>query len=132
LCVNARDAMPSGGALTLETKLQTGPAGATPRVGSFTDQTYVCLSVSDTGEGIPLAIQERIFQPFFSTKLPGEGSGLGLAMVASCVAGVGGVVAMDSRPGEGTRFDLYLPLAEADDAPPDGDARPLAEKACIA
>ena len=114
LCINARDAMPSGGVLLLETALTSAPVGVAPCVGEFSDQCYVRLSVSDTGEGIPAAIQQRIFQPFFTTKGPEEGTGLGLAMVASCVSEAGGAITIDSTLGEGTRFDLYLPLAAAD------------------
>lgn len=112
LCINARDAMPSGGDLLLESDLVSAPIGVTPCVGEFTDQSYVRLSVSDTGQGISTAIKQRIFQPFFTTKGPDEGTGLGLAMVASCVAEAGGAITIDSTLGEGTRFDLYLPLAD--------------------
>ncbi|WP_145383164.1 ATP-binding protein [Botrimarina mediterranea] len=113
LCINARDAMSGGGELLLQTALTTAPNGVTPNVGVFSDQSYVRLSVSDTGDGIPEANQQRIFQPFFTTKGPNEGTGLGLAMVANCVAEAGGAITIDSAPGEGTRFDLYLPLATA-------------------
>lgn len=113
LCINARDAMPTGGDLLLESDLVTAPVGITPCVGVFNEQSYVLLSVSDTGEGMSAAILQRIFQPFFTTKGPNAGTGLGLAMVASCVAEAGGAITIDSTLGEGTRFDLYLPLAGA-------------------
>lgn len=124
LCINARDAMPSGGELLLESDLVTAPIGVTPCIGEFTEQSYVLLSVADTGEGISSEIQQRVFQPFFTTKGPDEGTGLGLAMVASCVAEAGGAITIDSTLGEGTRFDLYLPLAgavEYDSLAPLGD-----------
>ncbi len=76
--------------------------------------TYARLSVSDNGEGIDPANLERIFEPFFTTKDVGEGTGLGLAMVYSIVQGHGGLVEVDSRPGEGTSFHLYLPLSEGE------------------
>jgi signal transduction histidine kinase len=128
LCINARDAMPSGGELSLETGLTAAPVGVTPCVGEFLDQTYVRLSVSDTGEGIPPEIQHRVFQPFFTTKSPEKGTGLGLPMVAACVVEAGGAIAIDSAREKGTRFELYLPLAGFDD---DGVHEDLGEH-CLA
>lgn len=120
LCVNARDAMPAGGQLTLETATVQAPQGVTPCIGVFTDQAYVRVSVSDNGEGIPDSMRASIFQPFFSTKAPGEGTGLGLPMVATCVSAARGAIVITSLPGKGSRFDLYLPIAE-----PDADSRGL-------
>jgi len=74
---------------------------------------YACLSVADNGPGIDLDTQRRIFEPFFTTKAPGAGTGLGLAVVHGIVKAHRGAIDLHSRPGEGTRFDVYLPLAAA-------------------
>ncbi|QEL17643.1 PAS domain S-box protein [Limnoglobus roseus] len=108
LAVNARDAMPRGGGLTITTR--TAPAdhgGAGPRSGPA-----VVLSVADTGVGMTDAVKARIFEPFFTTKAVGHGTGLGLAVVHGVVAQSGGRVEVDSAPGRGTVFRIFLPLAE--------------------
>jgi len=94
LAVNARDSMPKGGKLTIRTM----PVG----------EDKVCLSVEDTGTGIPADILPRIFDPFFTTKEVGKGTGLGLAMVFSIVQAHGGRVEVDSQEGVGTRFRLFF------------------------
>ena len=109
LAVNARDAMPEGGRLDIETagvEFAESSAGAPgpARPGSF-----VCLSVSDTGCGIPAEILPRIFDPFFSTKEVGKGSGLGLSTVFGIVQQHRGWITVDSEPGEGTTFRVFLP-----------------------
>ncbi len=109
LCLNARDAMPAGGRLQLETTnvaLDTEYARlhVESRPGEF-----VRLRVSDTGTGIPSEVRARIFEPFFTTKGPGKGTGLGLAMVFSIVKQHRGWIDCYSEPGKGTRFDVYLP-----------------------
>jgi CheY-like chemotaxis protein len=106
--VNARDAMPAGGRLTIATRdAERGEApGASP--GART----VALSVRDTGAGIDAATQERLFEPFFTTKEVGKGTGLGLATVYGIVTQSGGQVAVSSQPGEGTVFTVYLPGAD--------------------
>jgi PAS domain S-box-containing protein len=108
LVLNARDAMPDGGKLTLKTDMATvgqngidAPAGTSP--GS-----YVHLSVSDTGQGIPKEIAAKIFEPFFTTK-ERKGTGLGLAMVDRLVKSMNGFITVTSEPGKGTTFDLYFP-----------------------
>lgn len=111
LCLNARDAMPEGGTLTIEARSQTlgrkdrrlPPANAPGR--------YVRIAVRDTGTGMAAEILEQIFVPLFTTKEPGQGSGLGLAMVDRVVKAEGGFVAVSSRPGAGSEFALYLPAA---------------------
>jgi len=121
LCVNARDAMPKGGRITLETRR------VEPRVGAtrFLGQTLACLTVSDTGCGMDEATKARIFEPFFTTKPAGKGTGLGLATVYGIVHQHHGRVEVDSAPGQGSTFRVYLPLkAEAESAA--GSASPHA------
>jgi PAS domain S-box-containing protein len=109
LTVNARDAMPAGGRLVVETSAVefddvTASQFARARPGSF-----VCISVSDTGCGIPPEIMPRIFEPFFTTKKPGQGTGLGLATVWGIVEKQHGWINVYSEPGQGTAFRIYLP-----------------------
>jgi two-component system, cell cycle sensor histidine kinase and response regulator CckA len=111
LCVNARDAMPNGGTLTLKaenTTLDQHFAATTP---DAKPGKYVCLSVTDTGMGIPPENLSRIFDPFFTTKEIGKGTGLGLATVLGIVRGHGGFVRVDSQVGQGTTFKLFLPAS---------------------
>jgi PAS domain S-box-containing protein len=111
LCVNARDAMPDGGTLTLAAKnLAVDETLATMMPDAKTGD-YVCASVTDTGTGIPPKHLDRIFDPFFTTKEVGKGSGLGLATVLGIVRGHGGFVRVTSRVGRGTTFELYLPAS---------------------
>lgn len=110
LCVNARDAMPQGGALTIVTEeVAIGPR-AEPGLSSG---LYIRLSVIDAGIGMDEETLARAVEPFFSTKETGRGTGLGLSMVHGLAAQLGGAFALTSVPGEGTRADLYLPVAEA-------------------
>jgi len=114
LVVNARDAMPKGGTLTIETaqvKLTRSPVyHLTP----LPPGPYVRLAVSDTGCGMDLKTQSHIFEPFFTTKGEGKGSGLGLSTVYGIVTQCGGAIDVTSRVGHGTRFDLYFPSVESD------------------
>jgi PAS domain S-box-containing protein len=109
LCLNARDAMPTGGRLLLQTSNVTlSPEEARQHVDARAGE-YVRLRVSDTGEGIAPEIRRRIFEPFFTTKGPGKGTGLGLAMVYGIIKQHEGWIGCHSDPGRGTRFDIYLP-----------------------
>jgi PAS domain S-box-containing protein len=112
LCINARDAMPEGGTLTLETRNLA--AGEEPHALPirFPREGGVCLSIIDTGTGIPPSVRERIFEPFFTTKGPGKGTGMGLSVVYGIVQGHGGAVDVECPSGGGTVFRVYLPARE--------------------
>jgi two-component system cell cycle sensor histidine kinase/response regulator CckA len=117
LCVNARDAMPSGGTLTLSSGVIELPPSAPTREGAPAGGAYVVLSVTDTGSGIDPAIRDRIFDPFFTTKEQGKGTGLGLASVHGIVKAHGGFVRVDSAPGQGSTFRVHFPVAAPAAAP---------------
>jgi CheY-like chemotaxis protein len=110
LCVNARDAMPEGGTISVSTSLCSGNALPNGEIGR--DRNYACLQVSDSGVGMTPEILARIFEPFFTTKEGNRGTGLGLAVVYGIVTGHRGTIDVDSVPGVGSTFKIYLPLAE--------------------
>jgi PAS domain S-box-containing protein len=113
LAINARDAMPGGGKLTLETRNVNFDADYASANGDAQAGDYVMIAVSDTGSGIPEPIRDRVFDPFFSTKGVGKGTGLGLSMVYGFVKQSGGHIKLYSEEGYGTTFKLYLPKADA-------------------
>jgi PAS domain S-box-containing protein len=119
LAVNARDAMPGGGVLTIATsELNLGGPQAQPERG-LSPGSYALITVSDTGMGIDAATQSRMFEPFFTTKGPGVGSGLGLSTVFGIVEQSGGAVWVDSEPGKGAAFSVCLPHAPRGARPSD-------------
>ena len=118
LAVNARDAMPEGGTLTIETRNVTLRAG---EVRDAAGGDYVAISVTDTGTGMSEEIMAKVFDPFFTTKEVGKGTGLGLSMVYGFVKQSGGHITIDSKPGVGARICLYLPRRLDDGALPAAD-----------
>jgi two-component system, cell cycle sensor histidine kinase and response regulator CckA len=116
LAVNARDAMTAGGALTIRTGNFTTSAPIRRGAEMMPAGDYVRIEVSDAGSGIEPEIIDRIFEPFFSTKEVGAGTGLGLSTVYGIVRQTGGFIFVDSRPQEGARFTIYLPVDAADHA----------------
>ena len=112
LGVNARDAMEGNGVLTIITRETVVAASAAMRHGIPCAEHWVALTVSDTGCGMDAATKARIFEPFFTTKAPGRGTGLGLATVFGIIKQIGGFVDVESAPGEGTTFHVYLPATD--------------------
>ncbi|MGI9216180.1 MAG: hybrid sensor histidine kinase/response regulator [Hydrogenophaga sp.] len=134
LCTNAWQAMDGQpGEITVALRVvQVDPAQAL-QLGNIDAGAYACLSVADNGPGMDEATLRRIFEPFFTTKAPGSGTGLGLSVVHGIVKAHRGVIAVHSAPGEGARFDVYLPLASdaaaADAAPPAAGPAPAPQAA---
>jgi signal transduction histidine kinase len=112
LAINARDAMPDGGMLTIETRHVTLDADAAGRIANARPGEYMMLTVHDTGHGMSPEVLKHAMEPLFTTKEPGKGTGLGLATVHTTVRQAGGFVAIDSTVGEGTSVHLYFPKAE--------------------
>jgi CheY-like chemotaxis protein len=125
LALNARDAMPSGGRLRIETALVDLREGDPRRAASLPGR-YAMIAVADSGVGMDPATQRRVFEPFFTTKPQGKGTGLGLATVQAVAKARGGFVGIHSVPGLGSTFKVYLPVCEAA-AVSDGALRPSAE-----
>ncbi|HEX5098540.1 MAG TPA: PAS domain S-box protein [Polyangiaceae bacterium] len=124
LVVNARDAMPNGGRLTLTTRAERLDASAVEQHPELTPGGYAVLEVADTGMGIAPEVGARLFEPFFTTKPPGAGTGLGLAMCHGIVTQAGGKIAVRSEPGQGATFQVYLPFAPSGSAAPAAPAAP--------
>ncbi len=119
LCLNARDAMAHGGQLTLAAHRLELKAPAPSLHPNAVPGCYAVLSVSDTGTGIPPADLDRIFDPFYTTKAPGEGTGLGLSTVRGIVKGHGGFMTVESEVGRGSTFRIFLPEQQPDRRPTD-------------
>src|SRR5258705_12952868 len=111
LCTNALHAMQHRGVLSVRLARQAVAERRSLSHGTLDPGIYVRLVVSDTGTGIAPAVLERMFDPFFTTKGVGEGTGLGLSLVHGIVAELGGAIDVATRPGEGTKFEIWLPIA---------------------
>jgi PAS domain S-box-containing protein len=118
LVVNARDAMPQGGRLTLKTAAVDFMVGCNTRFGLVPPGAYLMLVAQDTGVGMDEATQAYVFEPFFTTKETGKGTGLGLSTVYGIVKQSGGYLDLESSPGAGSTFTIYLPRLEATVVPP--------------
>jgi CheY-like chemotaxis protein len=124
LAVNARDAMPQGGMLTIKTSnLSLDPDAEQLQPGDEPVE-YVLLTMSDTGIGMDDEVKSQVFEPFFTTKERGRGTGLGLASVFGIITQAGGQIQVDSTPGQGSTFDLYWPRCQAQPADRARDVRP--------
>ena len=128
LAVNARDAMPDGGLLSIRTRNVSERETARLAKAGMTPGEYVLVEVEDSGVGMPPEVVEKIFEPFFTTKAIGKGTGLGLSTVYGIVKQTGGFVYPESTPGQGTTFRIYLPRHETADeeiTDDDGEEKPL-------
>src|SRR5262249_19269985 len=125
LSLNARDAMPGGGRLSLGVRNCVIDEGAVaPQLRAHFQARpgrFVCLTVEDTGCGMTPEVQARIFEPFFTTKEVGKGTGLGLAMVLGIVQVHTGWITVHSTPGEGSRFEVFLPAGESGEGAREGE-----------
>jgi signal transduction histidine kinase len=110
LATNAKGAMPEGGRLTIKTEVVGADAAPTGVFDGGKQSLYALVSVTDTGPGMDERTREKIFEPFFTTKEAGEGTGLGLSIVYSTVKQHGGYIEVQSEPGKGATFKIYLPM----------------------
>jgi PAS domain S-box-containing protein len=121
LVLNARDAMPEGGRIAIETRnveLAAGPVSGPPFPSGSPTGGFAMIAVSDTGEGMDAATQARVFEPYFTTKEPGKGTGLGLSTVHGIISQSGGVIRVQSEVGKGTTFQVFLPRLDETKAQP--------------
>ncbi|MEN3976052.1 ATP-binding protein [Emcibacter sp. SYSU 3D8] len=125
LAVNARDAMPGGGILSITSRAVAVEEGGAETMPGLAPGRYIVLEVRDTGVGMSPEVRQHIFEPFYTTKAHDAGSGLGLAMVYSFVQRSGGTIRVDSEPGRGTVFTMWLPEVEA-------AAKPAAQSSVVA
>src|SRR5205085_6296112 len=140
LAVNARDAMPDGGILTMKTDNVGLDAGMPVGTGDLAQGRYVRLTVTDSGTGMTPDVMAKAFDPFFTTKPHGQGTGLGLATVYGAVQEHGGQIKMRSSPGRGTALEVYLPaslepardLAAITEAVPSGNLETNLVDECVA
>ncbi|MEO1656404.1 MAG: ATP-binding protein [Pseudomonadota bacterium] len=116
LAVNARDAMPGGGSLRIETKHVTADEIADYGYEVLEEVDHVLVEVADTGGGVPAEHADHIFEPFYTTKGEGQGTGLGLSTVAGAIAQMGGRIFLYNRIGEGATFRIFLPAVSAEEA----------------
>ena len=121
LCVNARDAMPTGGTLSIEARTVTFSESDARRNIDAEPGPYVCIEVQDTGTGMPDDVVDKVFEPFFSTKEEGDGTGLGLSTAYSIIQSHDGFLDVESEEGVGTTFWMYLPVAEEEAKPQSGE-----------
>ena len=110
LCNNALQAMPEGG--MLEVSLEVSGSNNGFAGSSLAADQYCVLTVRDTGQGMTPEVRERIFEPYFTTRQQGQGTGLGLSVVHGVVTNLGGVIQVDSAPGRGSNFRIYLPALD--------------------
>ena len=114
LALNARDAMPTGGTLTIET---TNVTASELRRPTMTSGAYVLMTIRDTGAGMDARVKEHVFEPFFTTKPEGQGTGLGLSTVYGIVKQLNGFIWVESEVDQGSTFQVYLPVGVADAVP---------------